>query len=182
MSKDYELLAHYFYCPSFTVSICSSGKRARRLRVPPKKVRLPRMSSQTTSPTSTKSLTRTRTTTRIHRCRQCLSSLTRKRSRPFRNAVSSSNIPCWSSTTFATIRTTRTSSTDFANPLGLHSFFFKLIGFPFFCSIDLKPAAVLRPYQEKSLRKMFGNGRARSGVIVLPCGTLEYSIPRFTTH
>ncbi|XP_070565802.1 general transcription and DNA repair factor IIH helicase/translocase subunit XPB-like [Ptychodera flava] len=37
-------------------------------------------------------------------------------------------------------------------------------------SIDLKPMAVLRPYQEKSLRKMFGNGRARSGVIVLPCG------------
>ena len=37
-------------------------------------------------------------------------------------------------------------------------------------NIDLKPMAVLRPYQEKSLRKMFGNGRARSGVIVLPCG------------
>jgi DNA excision repair protein ERCC-3 len=37
-------------------------------------------------------------------------------------------------------------------------------------SIDLKPSAILRPYQEKSLRKMFGNGRARSGVIVLPCG------------
>ncbi|XP_052246340.1 general transcription and DNA repair factor IIH helicase subunit XPB-like isoform X2 [Dreissena polymorpha] len=37
-------------------------------------------------------------------------------------------------------------------------------------NIDLKPSAVLRPYQEKSLRKMFGNGRARSGVIVLPCG------------
>ncbi|RVE74364.1 hypothetical protein OJAV_G00021390 [Oryzias javanicus] len=37
-------------------------------------------------------------------------------------------------------------------------------------AIDLKPTAVLRPYQEKSLRKMFGNGRARSGVIVLPCG------------
>ncbi|XP_043190163.1 general transcription and DNA repair factor IIH helicase subunit XPB-like [Amphibalanus amphitrite] len=37
-------------------------------------------------------------------------------------------------------------------------------------NIDLKPVAVLRPYQEKSLRKMFGNGRARSGVIVLPCG------------
>lgn len=36
--------------------------------------------------------------------------------------------------------------------------------------IDLKPSTVLRPYQEKSLRKMFGNGRARSGVIVLPCG------------
>ena len=28
----------------------------------------------------------------------------------------------------------------------------------------------LRPYQEKSLTKMFGNGRARSGIIVLPCG------------
>uniref|UniRef100_A0A915IAE6 DNA 3'-5' helicase n=1 Tax=Romanomermis culicivorax TaxID=13658 RepID=A0A915IAE6_ROMCU len=36
--------------------------------------------------------------------------------------------------------------------------------------IDLKPNAVLRPYQEKCLRKMFGNSRARSGVIVLPCG------------
>ncbi|XP_065573948.1 general transcription and DNA repair factor IIH helicase/translocase subunit XPB-like isoform X2 [Artemia franciscana] len=36
--------------------------------------------------------------------------------------------------------------------------------------IDLKPNAVLRPYQEKALRKMFGNGRARSGLIVLPCG------------
>ncbi|CAI9741644.1 general transcription and DNA repair factor IIH helicase subunit XPB-like [Octopus vulgaris] len=37
-------------------------------------------------------------------------------------------------------------------------------------NIDLKPSTMLRPYQEKSLRKMFGNGRARSGVIVLPCG------------
>ncbi|GAA5823299.1 hypothetical protein JCM3770_002189, partial [Rhodotorula araucariae] len=36
--------------------------------------------------------------------------------------------------------------------------------------IDLKPTAALRPYQEKSLGKMFGNGRARSGIIVLPCG------------
>ncbi|CAI4230565.1 unnamed protein product [Auanema sp. JU1783] len=36
--------------------------------------------------------------------------------------------------------------------------------------IDLKPSTTLRPYQEKSLRKMFGNCRARSGVIVLPCG------------
>ncbi|KAL7343894.1 tRNA guanine-N1-methyltransferase [Rhodotorula toruloides] len=36
--------------------------------------------------------------------------------------------------------------------------------------IDLKPSAALRPYQEKSLGKMFGNGRARSGIIVLPCG------------
>ncbi|KAJ1833327.1 DNA repair helicase RAD25 [Coemansia sp. RSA 2711] len=37
-------------------------------------------------------------------------------------------------------------------------------------SIDLKPATTIRPYQEKSLSKMFGNGRARSGIIVLPCG------------
>jgi DNA excision repair protein ERCC-3 len=29
---------------------------------------------------------------------------------------------------------------------------------------------VIRPYQETSLSKMFGNGRARSGIIVLPCG------------
>ncbi|VDL68965.1 unnamed protein product [Nippostrongylus brasiliensis] len=27
--------------------------------------------------------------------------------------------------------------------------------------IDLKPSTTLRPYQEKSLRKMFGNSRAR---------------------
>lgn len=46
----------------------------------------------------------------------------------------------------------------------------KLIKYILSYSIDLKPSAVLRPYQEKSLRKMFGNGRARSGVIVLPCG------------
>jgi DNA excision repair protein ERCC-3 len=50
--------------------------------------------------------------------------------------------------------------------------------------MDLKPNCTLRPYQachtrshlllivgqEKSLRKMFANGRARSGIIVLPCG------------
>jgi DNA excision repair protein ERCC-3 len=36
--------------------------------------------------------------------------------------------------------------------------------------IDLKPKTKLRPYQEKSLSKLFGNGRARSGIIVLPCG------------
>ncbi|KAG5459661.1 MAG: P-loop containing nucleoside triphosphate hydrolase protein, partial [Olpidium bornovanus] len=36
--------------------------------------------------------------------------------------------------------------------------------------IDLKPITTIRPYQEKSLSKMFGNGRARSGIIVLPCG------------
>lgn len=37
-------------------------------------------------------------------------------------------------------------------------------------SIDLKPTTTIRPYQEKCLSKMFGNGRARSGIIVLPCG------------
>jgi DNA excision repair protein ERCC-3 len=36
--------------------------------------------------------------------------------------------------------------------------------------IDLKPTTSIRPYQERSLSKMFGNGRARSGIIVLPCG------------
>ncbi|GMH32450.1 hypothetical protein BSKO_00284 [Bryopsis sp. KO-2023] len=37
-------------------------------------------------------------------------------------------------------------------------------------NVELKPVVQLRPYQEKSLNKMFGNGRARSGIIVLPCG------------
>ena len=36
--------------------------------------------------------------------------------------------------------------------------------------LDLKPSTRIRSYQEKSLAKMFGNGRARSGIIVLPCG------------
>lgn len=36
--------------------------------------------------------------------------------------------------------------------------------------IDLRPAAVIRPYQERCLSKLFGNGRAKSGIIVLPCG------------
>ncbi|KAM3393930.1 putative protein phosphatase 2C 55 [Capsicum galapagoense] len=36
--------------------------------------------------------------------------------------------------------------------------------------MELKPQAQPRPYQEKSLRKMFGNGSARSGIIVLPSG------------
>lgn len=36
--------------------------------------------------------------------------------------------------------------------------------------IALKPQTQIRPYQEKSLRKMFSNDRARSGIIVLPCG------------
>ncbi|KAK9813915.1 hypothetical protein WJX73_004570 [Symbiochloris irregularis] len=37
-------------------------------------------------------------------------------------------------------------------------------------NIELKPNVDLRPYQDKSMAKMFGNGRARSGIIVLPCG------------
>lgn len=36
--------------------------------------------------------------------------------------------------------------------------------------IDLKPNTQIRPYQEKALSKMFGNKRAKSGIIVLPCG------------
>ena len=36
--------------------------------------------------------------------------------------------------------------------------------------IDLRPSTQIRSYQEKSLSKMFGNGRAKSGIIVLPCG------------
>jgi len=36
--------------------------------------------------------------------------------------------------------------------------------------IALRPGVQHRPYQEKAMAKMFGNGRARSGVIVLPCG------------
>lgn len=30
-------------------------------------------------------------------------------------------------------------------------------------NIELKPNVSLRPYQDKSMAKMFGNGRARSG-------------------
>lgn len=37
-------------------------------------------------------------------------------------------------------------------------------------NMDLKPHTRIRHYQERSLAKMFGNGRARSGLIVLPCG------------
>ncbi|KAF9593073.1 hypothetical protein IFM89_020137 [Coptis chinensis] len=36
--------------------------------------------------------------------------------------------------------------------------------------IELKPQIQAQPYQEESLSKMFGTGRARSGIIVLPCG------------
>ena len=35
-------------------------------------------------------------------------------------------------------------------------------------NIDLKPHVQPRPYQEKSMSKMFGNGRARSGQHVHP--------------
>ena len=43
-------------------------------------------------------------------------------------------------------------------------------------SIDLKPHVSLRPYQEKSLSKMFGNGRARSGAS-LPQTSSTLSVP-----
>ena len=36
--------------------------------------------------------------------------------------------------------------------------------------IEMKAIAKIRPYQEMALSKMFSNGRARSGIIVLPCG------------
>lgn len=36
--------------------------------------------------------------------------------------------------------------------------------------IDFNPITIIRKYQEKALSKMFNRGRARSGVIVLPCG------------
>ena len=38
--------------------------------------------------------------------------------------------------------------------------------FPFPLAHDI----LAQLYQEKSLSKMFGNGRARSGIVVLPCG------------
>jgi DNA excision repair protein ERCC-3 len=36
--------------------------------------------------------------------------------------------------------------------------------------LDLRQATALRSYQQKALSKMFNNGRALSGIIVLPCG------------
>ena len=36
--------------------------------------------------------------------------------------------------------------------------------------MDLKASTRLRAYQEKCLSKMFSHGRARSGIIALPCG------------
>ena len=37
-------------------------------------------------------------------------------------------------------------------------------------TIKIKSYARIRRYQEQSLAKMLGNGRARSGIVVLPCG------------
>lgn len=37
-------------------------------------------------------------------------------------------------------------------------------------NISLKQTTKIRYYQERALRKMFSSGRARSGIIVLPCG------------
>ncbi|OEH79442.1 tfiih basal transcription factor complex helicase xpb [Cyclospora cayetanensis] len=37
-------------------------------------------------------------------------------------------------------------------------------------SLLLRSSTKIRYYQERALRKMFSNGRARSGIIVLPCG------------
>jgi DNA excision repair protein ERCC-3 len=45
--------------------------------------------------------------------------------------------------------------------------------------IALRPIAKIRDYQEKSLSKMFGCGRARSGIIVLPCGAGSQSNKRW---
>lgn len=36
--------------------------------------------------------------------------------------------------------------------------------------VSLKPNVKVRMYQEKALSKVFVKGRARSGIIVLPCG------------
>ena len=36
--------------------------------------------------------------------------------------------------------------------------------------IELRPNTMTRDYQEQALAKMFSHGRARSGIIVLPCG------------
>lgn len=42
--------------------------------------------------------------------------------------------------------------------------------------IHLSSSTHLRPYQERCLNKMFGNSRARSGLIVLPCGAVSSMI------
>ena len=38
-------------------------------------------------------------------------------------------------------------------------------------NIELRTTTTVRDYQEASLSKMFSKGRARSGIIVLPCGS-----------
>lgn len=37
-------------------------------------------------------------------------------------------------------------------------------------AIELKSNTIVRDYQDQALSKMFSNSRARSGIIVLPCG------------
>jgi len=52
-------------------------------------------------------------------------------------------------------------------------------------SIEMKSTTYIRPYQEKSLSKMFSGGRAKSGIIVLPCGagkTLVGIVAATTIH
>ncbi|KAF4733554.1 hypothetical protein FOZ62_024470, partial [Perkinsus olseni] len=39
-----------------------------------------------------------------------------------------------------------------------------------YINMQFRPTTVVRPYQERSLHKMFSGSRARSGMIVLPCG------------
>lgn len=52
----------------------------------------------------------------------------------------------------------------------MHEYDFKKDIFSPSLDIELRRPEGLRPYQSKSLAKMFGNSRARSGLIVLPCG------------
>ena len=63
----------------------------------------------------------------------------------------------------------RTSTEDLGFPL-LEEYDFRRDSASADLPIALRSAARHRPYQEKSLSKMFGNSRARSGIIVLPCG------------
>ena len=42
--------------------------------------------------------------------------------------------------------------------------------------MDLKPHARIRRYQERSLAKMFGNGRARSGIIVVSACSIKMRV------
>lgn len=69
----------------------------------------------------------------------------------------------------AQVETLRKQSADIGYPT-LEEYEFRKDTLAGDLPISLKPSASIRPYQEKSLSKMFGNGRARSGIIVLPCG------------